>query len=74
FVWPHGTVETRHATLRLYCAAELAARCREAGLTLLEWWGDDNATPYALWAPRLLLVARLGGEPTEPLVVGGEQA
>lgn len=73
FVWPHGTVETRHVALRLYCAAELAARCRDAGLTMLEWWGDDNATPYGLWAPRLLLVARLGGEPTEPLVVGGER-
>lgn len=73
FVWPHGTIETRHTNLRLYAATELAARCREAGLATLEWWGDDDASPYGLWAPRLLLIARLGSEPAEPLVVGDER-
>ncbi len=69
-VWPHGTREKYERTLRLYTASEVVQLCRRLGSATIECWGDDVGTPYGLWSPRLLVVARTESEPAEPLVVG----
>lgn len=71
-VWPHGHWEHHQATVRLYTASELATRSREAGFVEARWWGDDDASPYQLWSPRMLFVGRVAGDGEEPLAVGGE--
>jgi SAM-dependent methyltransferase len=71
-LWPSGASERCARTLRLYAASELATLVRRSGFVALEFWGDDDATPYRLWSSRLLLVARTASEPSQPLVVGSD--
>ncbi len=67
---PHGLREPHERSLRLYTASELVQLCRRAGYRTVECWGDDDGSPYDLWSPRLLLVARTESATSEPLVVG----
>ncbi|MCX2728322.1 class I SAM-dependent methyltransferase [Thermomicrobium sp. 4228-Ro] len=69
-VWPNGTRDRHERALRLYTASEVTRLCRQLGYVATECWGDDDGTPYNLWSPRLLVIARTESGPAEPLVVG----
>jgi SAM-dependent methyltransferase len=56
-VEPDGRRESRDFVVRQYTLTELARMLAEAGLTLVQTWGDYDGSPYALDSPRLVLLA-----------------
>lgn len=72
-LWGSGSESAHERSLRLYSGPELVMLCREAGFEVLECWGNDDASPYSLWSPRLILLARTPSGPQEPIVVGGTE-
>jgi SAM-dependent methyltransferase len=60
-VAPGGRREKRHSSIRLYTYRELVALLRAVGFESVQGFDADSLEPFAIGAPRLMLVATKGG-------------